>query len=437
MQTKRFYELTASEFEWKLSETKTVKAWGFNEKVPGPVIKARKGDIVIVKVNNQLSEPTIVHWHGIRLPAAMDGTDSVQQPIQPGESFTYRFKVPDAGTFWYHSHQNETEQMERGMYGALIVEEDSQLMTDKERVLMIDDMKLSKDHSFTKGNFIERWKERHDGREGDTLLINGREDFSIEMNEGQRERWRIINASSARYVRFSLSGRPFTLIATDGGFIEEPREIKEILLTPGERIEIIAGDFNEGELFYIESLPYNRMTFLKAKHSAFATVVVKEARPSVAYIPSRLREIESLASADAEVTRNIKFSVGPSWKNGIDFLVNDKMHTADAPVYVGDVQVWEISNTSLMDHPFHLHGYFFQVIEDNKNDMGYKAWKDTYNLKPRSTVKIAWIPDDRPGRWMYHCHILEHHEAGMMAHFDVVNKEKGMPVTTDFHSHHH
>ena len=437
MQTKRFYELTASEFEWKLSETKTIKAWGFNESVPGPVIKARKGDIIIVKVNNQLSEPTIIHWHGVRLRAAMDGTDSVQKPIQPGESFTYRFKVPDAGTFWYHSHKNETEQMERGMYGALIVEGDSQLVTDKERVLMIDDMKLSKDHSFTKGNLIERWKERHDGREGDTLLINGKENFSIEMYEGQRERWRIINASSARYVRFSLSGHPFILVATDGGLIEEPIEIKETLLTPGERIEIIAGAFNEGESFYIESLPYDRMTFLKAKHNAFAKVMVKEFRPSGAYIPSRLREIESIASADAEVTRNIKFSVGPSWKHGVDFLVNGEMHTVDAPVYVGDVQVWEISNTSLMDHPFHLHGYFFQVIEDNGKNTEYKAWKDTYNIKPRSKVKIAWMPDDRPGRWMYHCHILEHHEAGMMAHFDVVNKEKGALPATIFHSHNH
>jgi FtsP/CotA-like multicopper oxidase with cupredoxin domain len=437
MQTKHYYELTASEFEWKLSGTKTVKAWGFNETVPGPVIKARKGDIVIVKVNNQLGEPTVIHWHGIRLAAAMDGTGEVQAPIQPGESFTYQFEVPDAGTFWYHSHQNETEQMERGMYGALIVEEDSRLVTDKERVLVIDDMKLAEDHSFKKGNFIERWKERHDGREGDTLLVNGKENFSIEMHEGQQERWRIINASSARYVRFSLGDRTFKLIATDGGFIEEPRELKEILLTPGERIDIIAGPFNEGELFYIESLPYNRMTFLKAKHNALATVLVKEARPSVAYIPARLREIESIASKDAEVTREIKFSVGLSWKHGIDFLVNGDMHTADAPVYVGDVQVWEVANTSLMDHPFHLHGFFFQVIEENGKTPEYKAWKDTYNLKPKTKVKIAWIPDNRPGRWMYHCHILEHHEAGMMAHFEVVDKEKGALKTGASHSCRH
>jgi FtsP/CotA-like multicopper oxidase with cupredoxin domain len=432
-----YYELTASEFDWKLSQTKTIKAWGFNQTVPGPLIKAKKGDTLAITVKNELPEATVVHWHGIRLPASMDGTGEVQKPIQPGESFTYQFEVPDAGTFWYHSHQNETEQMERGLYGSLVVEEESRLVVDADRVLMIDDMKLAKDHSFKKGNFVGRWKERHDGREGDTLLINGKENYSIEMHEGQRERWRIINASSARYIRFSLSGKSFTLVGTDGGLIETPIELKEILLTPGERIDIIAGPFNNGELFYIESLPYNRMTFLKAKHNVFATVIVKEAKASVAYVPARLSEIKMLASKEAEVTRKVNFSVGASWKHGIDFLVNSDMHTNDAPVHVGELQVWEVSNTSLMDHPFHLHGFFFQVIEQNGKTPEYKSWKDTYNLKPKSKVKIAWIPDNRPGRWMYHCHILEHHEAGMMAHFEVIDPKKGALSTQAPHSCHH
>jgi FtsP/CotA-like multicopper oxidase with cupredoxin domain len=432
-----YYELTASEFDWKLSQTKTIKAWGFNQTVPGPLIKAKKGDTLAITVKNELPQATVVHWHGIRLPASMDGTGEVQKPIQPGESFTYQFEVPDAGTFWYHSHQNETEQMERGLYGSLVVEEESRLVVDADRVLMIDDMKLAKDHSIKKGNFVGRWKERHDGREGDTLLINGKENYSIEMHEGQRERWRIINASSARYIRFSLSGKSFTLVGTDGGLIETPIELKEILLTPGERIDIIAGPFNNGELFYIESLPYNRMTFLKAKHNVFATVIVKEAKASVAYVPARLSEIKMLASKEAEVTRKVNFSVGASWKHGIDFLVNSDMHTNDAPVHVGELQVWEVSNTSLMDHPFHLHGFFFQVIEQNGKTPEYKSWKDTYNLKPKSKVKIAWIPDNRPGRWMYHCHILEHHEAGMMAHFEVIDPKKGALSTQAPHSCHH
>ena len=112
--------------------------------------------------------------------------------------------------------------------------------------------------------------------------------------------------------------------------------------------------------------------------------------------------------------------------------MNNQTHSNDRPVFVGELQVWEVSNTSLMDHPFHLHGFFFQVLEENGKAPEYKAWKDTINLKPRSTVKIAWMPDNRPGRWMYHCHILEHHEAGMMASFDVVDKNETATVYLGF-----
>src|SRR5688572_11013084 len=138
-----YYHLTASEFDWQLSEHKTIRAWGFNQQLPGPVINAKKGDTVVVRVKNELNESTIIHWHGIKLPAPMDGTGESQKPIQPGEEFEYRFIVPDAGTFWYHSHHNETVQMERGMYGALIVHDDSIPDTDRDRIFMIDDMKLS------------------------------------------------------------------------------------------------------------------------------------------------------------------------------------------------------------------------------------------------------------------------------------------------------
>jgi FtsP/CotA-like multicopper oxidase with cupredoxin domain len=365
----------------------------------------------------------------------MDGTGDVQKPIQPGEEFEYRFQVPDAGTFWYHSHHNETEQMEKGLYGALIVEDSTDPVVDKERVLMIDDMKLTKDFEFEKGNALSRWIERHDGREGKTLLVNGREDTVIEMNAGQRERWRMINAASARYFLLHLEGKPFTIIGGDGGLLEEPKTVTEALITPGERIEIIVGGFQEGEAFKIESLPYNRMTFLKAKRQNFGTVVVKKAKPSNAFVPERLRNIQALAPADAPAMRKIKLSVGPSLKRGIDFLVNNEMHHEDQPVMLNELQIWEVANTSLMDHPFHLHGFFFQVLEENGQAPAQIAWKDTYNLKPRSKVKIAWMPD-RPGRWMYHCHILEHHAAGMMAHFEVVDPHAGPVQFVDAHGCH-
>jgi FtsP/CotA-like multicopper oxidase with cupredoxin domain len=431
---KVYYELTASEFDWKISEGKTIKAWGFNNQLPGPVLKAKKGDRLFIKVKNELSEPTVIHWHGIRLPASMDGSGESQRLIMPGEEFEYRFVVPDAGSFWYHSHHNEKWQMEKGMYGALIVEDDDDPVVDADKVLMIDDMKLSGDSSFKKGNLFQRWAERHDGREGDTLLINGKERPVISMHAGQVERWRFINSSSARYFLLHLEGKPFRILATDGGLLERAIEAERVLIVPGERIDILAGPFNEGESFSIESLPYNRMTFVKSKRRQFATVVVGKPKPTKAFIPDNLRRIEPLATTSAIITRSVKLSVGLSRKHGIDFLVNNQLHSNDKPVKVGELQVWEVANTSLMDHPFHLHGFFFQVLEINGEAPGYVAWKDTINLKPKSKAKIAWMPDHRPGMWMYHCHILEHHEAGMMANFEVID-----PAVGELHAgqHHH
>jgi len=432
------YNLEASEFGWDIAPGKTIEAWGFNKQVPGPVIKANVGDTLVIRVTNNLKEPTMIHWHGLRVPASMDGTGVAQKPIESGEVFEYRFVVPDAGSFWYHSHSNETVQCERGMYGALIVEDKADPVTDGEKVFMIDDMKLDEDNKFTKpGWFIPRIIERHDGREGSTLLINGKENPGIDIHAGQTERWRFINASSARYFVLSLGGKEFKIIGTDGGLLEHPRTVNEVLITPGERIDIAAGPFNEGEIIPIESLGYNRSTYLTAKRQKFATVKVLERKPSVAFLPETLRTIEPLARQDAVITRKVKLSVGPSLKDGMDFLVNDDVHVNDKPVKVGDLQIWEVSNTSLMDHPFHLHGFFFQVIEENGKPLDYLAWKDTVNLTPRSKIKIAWMPDNRPGTWMYHCHILEHHAAGMMANFEVIDGSKPYNEMTHSHGHHY
>jgi FtsP/CotA-like multicopper oxidase with cupredoxin domain len=419
------YQFEASEFQWEIAPGKSVSAWGFNGQVPGPVIKAKKGDTLVVRLKNNLSEPTIIHWHGIRLPASMDGTGEVQKPIQPGEEFEYRFNLPDAGTFWYHSHHNETVQMEKGMYGALIVKDEADPVVDAEKVFMIDDMKLTANFEFTKASWaLPRLIERHDGRQGDTLLINGRVDSVVNVHAGQLERWRFINSSSARYFKLYLGGRTFQIIGTDGGLIEKPVTVTEVLITPGERLDIVVGPFKEGEVFPIEALSYNRITFLKPKRQTFATVEVLENQPSLAFVPEALRTIEPLAPQNATISRTVKLSVGASLKNVLDFKVNGGIHVQDQPVRVGELQIWEINNVSLMDHPFHLHGFFFQVLEINGKAPAYKAWKDTINLTPRTKVKIAWMPDNRPGKWMYHCHILEHHAAGMMANFEVIDGSK-------------
>lgn len=432
------YNLEASEFNWDIAPGKTIEAWGFNKQLPGPVLRANTGGTLVVRVTNNLKEPTLIHWHGLRIPASMDGTGAVQKPIDPGEVFEYCFVVPDAGTFWYHSHYNETVQLERGMYGALIVEDQTDPVFDGEKIFMIDDMKLNPDNKFTKpGWVIPRIVERHDGREGNTLLINGKENPLIDIHAGQTERWRFINSSSARYFTLHLEGKEFRIIGTDGGLLEHPRIVKNVLITPGERIDIAAGPFNDGETFSMESLRYSRSTFLRPKRQKFATIKVGEQKPSSAFIPETLRKIEPLAKQDAVITRKVKLSVGPSLTDGMDFLINDEVHLNDKPVKVGELQIWEVSNTSLMDHPFHLHGFFFQVIEENGKAPEFRAWKDTVNLTPKSKIKIAWMPDNRPGTWMYHCHILEHHAAGMMANFDVIDGSKPNEGTVSNQTHHH
>jgi FtsP/CotA-like multicopper oxidase with cupredoxin domain len=409
--------LEARETNWEVAPGVAIAGFSYNGQVPGPTIELQQGVPVEIQFTNRLSEPTLIHWHGLRIPASMDGTQSTQRPVEPGGTFTYRFTPPDAGTFWYHPHANETEQLEKGLYGAFIVRGAGEPIVDREQVLVFDDVNADKEGRLAKFGGL---RERHDGREGDIRLINGKAEPQLTIAAGQIERWRIINASSARYVRLSLGGVPFRIIGSDGGLIEAPVEATEVLLPAADRVEILVGPFAEGQTVTIDSLRYSRSTMKRRGQERFGTLAVGPAKPSSAAIPTRLRTIEPLVSADAEPNRTVNFSVGVSLKRGLDFLVNGEMHHQDKPVKVGELQVWDVVNSSLMDHPFHLHGFFFQVLSINGKSPQFRSWEDVVNLPPRSTVRIAWMPEDRPGSWMYHCHILEHHEAGMMGHFDVV-----------------
>jgi FtsP/CotA-like multicopper oxidase with cupredoxin domain len=240
------------------------------------------------------------------------------------------------------------------------------------------------------------------------------------MAAGQVERWRIVNAASARYVRLSIGGRPFTILGTDGGLIDAPVTVNEVLLTPADRVDIAVGPFAEGETLRIESLPYNRRSVARVRREPFGTLRVGAAAPSHAVIPATLRHIEPLVSGPGTPTREVHLGVRPSLRHGVDFLINREQHHRDRPVTVGELQVWDVINDTMMDHPFHLHGFFFQVLEVNGEPPAFRSWEDTVNVPPKGRVRIAFVPDDRPGEWMYHCHILEHHASGMMAHFEVV-----------------
>jgi FtsP/CotA-like multicopper oxidase with cupredoxin domain len=410
-------ELDAREVDWSFTPQSRTRAWGFNGQVPGPVIQAQVGDVLEVHFTNRLPEATSIHWHGLRVPAAMDGTDMMQQPIAPGGTFTYRFRLLDAGTFWYHPHVNETVQIERGLYGALVVRGPEEPSLDGERVLVLDDVSLDRDGQVkSPGGLIEH----HDGRQGPTRLVNGRQEPELPMAAEQIERWRVVNASSARYVRLSIGARPFQIIGTDGGLIEEPVTASEVLLVPGDRIDLAVGPFSEGESVHLMSGRYERGTIRRSRDERFATVRVGPASPSRAAIGRRLRNIEPLVAGNVTASREVHLGVRPSLTTGVRFVVNKQPHHRDNPVKVGELQVWDVVNDTLMDHPFHLHGFFFQVLAVNGEPPSFRSWEDTVNVPPRSRVRIAWMPDDRVGEWMYHCHILEHHASGMMGHFAVV-----------------
>jgi len=411
-------DLEASEADWNFVPGITTRAWSFNGTVPGPTIEATVGDVVEVRLTNKLREPTVIHWHGLRIPAAMDGTGMVQRPVGPGETFTYRFRLPDAGTFWYHSHFNETVQLERGLYGALVVRSADDPVFDADRTLVLDDVELEDDGQVKPPGW---WIESHDGREGSIRLLNGMQEPQITMAAGQIERWRIVNASSARYVLLSIGGRAFNIIGTDGGLIGSPVSTQQMLLAPADRGDIAVGPFTEGETVRIESLPLDRGSFKRHKKpELFGTVHVSAAAPSVAQLPERLREIKPLVTGSVTPNREVRLGFSLGLKHGVEFNINREQHHHADPVRVGELQVWDISNRSPVHHPFHLHGFFFQVLEVNGEPPAFLSWEDTANVPAFGRIRIAWMPDDRPGEWMYHCHILEHHAAGMMAHFDVI-----------------
>ncbi len=409
-------DLDAREADWEFTPGRATRVWAFNGQVPGPFIDASVGDVLEARLTNRLPEPTTLHWHGLRLPAPMDGTDMVQHPIGPGETFTYRFKLLDAGTFWYHSHSNETVQVERGLYGTLVVRAADEPLFDRERVLVMSDVLLDRNGQVAAPGDA---RERRGGREGNVRLVNGTSEPELMMWGGQVERWRIVNAGGARYVRLSVGRRPFRIVGTGGGLLDGLTITRDVVLTPGERVDIAVGPFEPGEVVSVLSEPYDRGMGTSGDE-LFATVRVGSAAPSSSGMPECARAIEPLVGRSTTPTREVSFSERIDAHGDVTFLINGEQHYRDEPVTVGELQVWDIVNATSIDHPFHLHGFFFQVLERNGTPPAYRSWEDTVNVPAGGRVRIAWTPDDRPGEWMYQCHILGHHAAGMMAHFAVV-----------------
>ena len=214
--------------------------WAYNGKVPGPEIRVRQGDRVRIEVDNGLAEETTVHWHGLRVPHAMDGVPHLTQtPIAAGGSYTYEFDMPDAGTYWYHPHQRSFEQVGRGLYGPLIIEERNPVKVDRDVTWVLDDWRLERNAQIS-GDFGNRHDAAHNGRVGNTVTINGRVPEAFDVRRGERIRLRLINAANARIFALRFSGHEPWIIALNGQPVT-PHKASDgtVVLGPAMRADLI------------------------------------------------------------------------------------------------------------------------------------------------------------------------------------------------------
>jgi FtsP/CotA-like multicopper oxidase with cupredoxin domain len=417
-----------------LPGTKT-PAWTYNGTVPGPMIRAKIGDRLIVHFKNSLPEPTTIHWHGLRVPNEMDGAPGVtQEPIESGGEFRYEFVLHDAGTYWYHPHVDSSAQVGRGLYGAFIVEDPNDLKVfGDELVLLLSDIGLDEN-----GGLIDADSGGHFGdlfgREGSVLLVNGKVLPTLKVRNGKRQRWRIINAARARYYNLRLRNHRFVKLGGDNGLAARSQDSYNIILTPGERADAVFTPADPpGTHNVLRWVPTERgygSTFNRSSEPMLNIETVADAPVIPEPIPVELRDIEPIDVSTANHrTINLTIDIASTVEMGINGVPYWRAKPIE--VALGGTEVWRIVNNTDFSHPFHLHGYFFQVLDENR----VLEWKDTVNVPTKSELTLAVRFDERPGVWMYHCHILDHADAGMMGH--LVVRDPAAPAAEPPAVHHH
>ena len=408
--------------------------WTYNSMVPGPLIDVFEGDTVRILLENQLSQETTVHWHGLPVPPSQDGNP--MDPVAPGAGRLYEFTLPvgSAGTYWYHPHPHEwtAEQVFRGMAGLFIVRSrtDPVPAAIEEKLLVISDLRLAADGTIPANTPMD-WQ---NGREGNYVLVNGQYQPVLTINPGQRQRWRILNATNARYLRLALTGHTMTLIGTDGGLLRSPVPgLDEILLAPAERVEIIVtASLSSQASAVLQTLPYNRggmgMMGSSSATIPLLTLSYTSAAAAAVALPSALNSIADLGVPTTIKRLVFSSGMGMGGMGGgmMSFLIDGKSFDPariDLTSRVNEVEQWTIENRSSMDHPFHLHGTQFQVVSRTRSGATatepYLAWRDTVNVAAFETLVFNVVQHQR-GKRMYHCHILEHESQGMMGVLDVV-----------------
>lgn len=413
--------------------------WGFNGVVPGPVLKFRKGESVRIVVQNALEVDSAVHWHGVRVPNAMDGVPHVtQNPIRPGDAFVYEFALPDSGTFWYHPHQSSFEQVPRGLYGALIVEEDKPIEVDRELVWMLSDLRLDDDGRQTE-DFGRILDVANDGRVGNQVLLNGKAagaEHAVDVRSGERIRLRLVNAAAARIFQLSLADHAMNVIAFDGQAVE-PHVVESLQLGPGMRADVVIDcmrapggrylltDSHRRNIGPVASLTYSDARPLRDKALAAPIRLPPNqlpepdlARATEHYIMfqggMRGAPVIGLVDGKPAKTHELMERHGLAWT--MNYTARHEHSLTHEPflhLKLGEHVVMRMINETDFVHPMHLHGHFFRVVAIDGKKTVQQPWRDTVIMGPRQTVDVAFVADNA-GDWMYHCHILDHAAGGMM-----------------------
>ena len=406
--------------------------WSYNGAVPGPELRYRQGERLRIEVENALSVETTVHWHGIRLPNAMDGVPHLtQKPIAArGGRFLYEFDLPDAGTYWYHPHLGSPEQVGRGLYGALIVEEREPPHVDRDVVWVLSDWRLDREARIVP-DFMNFMDASHAGRIGNTVTVNGAIRESFGVRAGERIRLRLINASNARIYGLSFEGHAPQLIAFDGQPLV-PRSAERVVLGPAQRADLIidcsgapgsrhrvVDDFYERRAYRLIDLAYSAEPSLRKEF------------PAVSRLAANTMPVADLGRAERHrivfgggMMGNMPGGMGGMmgggmmggghgrmiWTvNGKAVPEHDHSHEPLLKLARGRSYVFELVNDTAWHHPIHLHGHVFSVISGRQKDTS----GDTVLIDPRTREEIAFVADNH-GDWMLHCHVLEHQASGMM-----------------------
>ncbi|WLD92015.1 multicopper oxidase family protein [Alkalihalobacillus sp. AL-G] len=455
--TKKDFTITANEQSLKINDDTTLPVWTFNGSVPGSEIRVTEGEKLTINLKNELPDPVTIHWHGVPVPNEMDGIPGVtMNAVQPGETFTYKFTAGVPGTYWYHSHQDGVNQVDKGLYGAFIVKpKGNKGMPDRDYTLLLDEWMSSRgsmedmDHSEAVNHDKKEDKEDHsDMSEGegmdmghsmsmyDLYTINGKSGYLIEplkVKKGEKVRLRLINAGFMSH-KIHLHGHEFKVVSTDGQPINNPASIhgQMISIAPGERYDIEFIADNPGKWLLESHGDNNALTGMK-------TYIQYEAAEEDSDKSNNTEDLPVLNITKYGEQNNSQFSLRQNYDSeyimdlnsdmrdtGIVYTINGNVwpKTDKIKVEKGDlVKVKLVNKSKEDDHPMHLHGHFFQILSKNDKPVsGSPIMKDTLSLKPGDEYIVAFEADN-PGNWMFHCHDLHHASAGMVTQVNYKNYE--------------